>query len=83
MENAGSDYNKLDWKRLVQQALVEVNPDKLKEKVGNAEAAIFQRLQVLERSSDSSAERHALQDASNTLLMLKREVLKYPDWKPE
>jgi len=83
MENAASDYNQLEWKKLVQQALVEVNPEKLKEKVSDAEAAIFQRLQALERSSDSSAERHALQDASNTLLMLKREVLKYPDWKPE
>lgn len=83
MESAASDFNQSEWKKLVQQALVEANPDKLKEKVADAESAIFQRLQALERSSESSVERHALQDASNTLLTLKREVLKYPDWKPE
>jgi glycyl-tRNA synthetase beta subunit len=83
MESAASDFNQSEWKKLVQQALVEPNPDKLKEKVADAESAIFQRLQALERSSESSVERHALQDASNTLLTLKREVLKYPDWKPE
>jgi hypothetical protein len=83
MESAASDFNQSEWKKLVQQALVEANPDKLKEKVADAESAIFQRLQALERSAESSVERHALQDASNTLLVLKREVLKYPDWKPE
>lgn len=83
MENPVSDYNNSEWKKLVKEAVVEVNPDRLKEKVAEAEAAIFQRLQALERSSDSPAERHALQDASNTLLILKREVLKYPDWKSE
>jgi hypothetical protein len=73
----------LGWKRLVQEALVEVNPDRLREKVGEAEAAVFQRLQALASNSDGSEELHALQDASNTLLVLKREVLKFPDWKPE
>jgi len=40
-------------------------------------------LQALERSSESAEEMHALQDASNTLLVLKREVLKFPDWKTD
>ena len=83
MENSGSDYSNSEWKKLVKEAVVEVNPDRLKEKVAEAEAAIFQRLQALERGSDNSSERFALQDASNTLLALKREVLKYPDWKSE
>ena len=83
MENPGSDYNTSEWKKLVKEAVVEVNPERLKEKVAEAEAAIFQRLQALQRNSGSSAELHALQDASNTLLVLKREVLKYPDWKSE
>lgn len=40
-------------------------------------------LKALASSSDSSEELHALQDASNTLLVSKREVLMFPDWKPE
>ena len=83
MENLDSDHSKFQWKKLVQDALVEVNPDKLRDKVADAEAAVFQRLQALTSKSDSSEELHALQDASNTLLVLKREVLRFPDWKPE
>lgn len=83
MENLGYDHNQSGWKKLVQEALVEVNPDKLKDKVSEAEAAIFERLQALERSSESAEEMHALQDASNTLLVLKREVLKFPDWNTD
>jgi hypothetical protein len=83
MDNLGSDRNRAEWKSVLQEALMEIDPDKLKEKVAQAEVAIFQRLQALGRSSDSSEERHALQDASNALLVLKREVLKFPDWRPE
>jgi hypothetical protein len=34
----------------------------------------------LQSGSDSVGELRALQDASNALLVLKREVLKFPDW---
>ncbi|MGC2193656.1 MAG: hypothetical protein WA628_03200 [Terriglobales bacterium] len=83
MENLGSDHNKFEWKKTLQEALVEVNPDKLKKRVAEAEAAIFQRLQSLERNPDGAEELHALQDASNALLVLKREVLKFPDWQSD
>ena len=83
MDNLSSDFDNSEWKKLVQEALLEVNPEKLKGKVAEAEAAIFRRLQALGQDSQNSPEMHALQDASNTLLVLKREVLKYPDWKPE
>lgn len=83
MENLAPDHNEFDWKKTLHEALVEVNPEKLREKVVEAEAAIFQRLQALGQSSDSSEERHALQDASNALLTLKREVLNFPDWRPK
>jgi hypothetical protein len=82
VENLAPDRNNFEWKNVLHEALVEVNPDKLKEKVAEAEAAIFQRLQALRESSESAEERHALQDASNALLTLKRELLKFPDWRP-
>ena len=80
MENLSLDGNNLEWKKMFQEALVEVNPEKLKVKIAESEAAIFQRLQALQPSSDNVEELRALQDASNALLVLKREVLKFPDW---
>jgi hypothetical protein len=80
MENLSFDGNNLEWQKIFQQALVEVNPEKLKEKIAESEAAIFHRLQALQPASDNVEELRALQDASNALLVLKREVLKFPDW---
>jgi hypothetical protein len=83
MVSVPSGYNRFEWQRVLHEALVEVNTEKLKGKVAEAEAAIFERLQALREGYDSAEERHALQDASNALLTLKREVLKFPDWRPE
>lgn len=83
MENLESNNDKFDWQKPLQDALVEANPDKLKEKVATAEAAIFFRLQELVQSSNGAVEKRALQDASQLLLSLKKEALKFPDWRPE
>lgn len=84
MENLASGHsNNLTWKKILQEALVETNSDKLKVKVAEAEATIFQRLQSLGQGPETLEERRALQDASNTLLSLKREVLKFPDCRGE
>jgi hypothetical protein len=82
VENSASNL-KFDWQRMLHEALVEVNPEKLRAKVAQAEAAIFERLQTMGQDSSDSEERNALRDASNSLLTLKREVLKFPDWRPE
>jgi hypothetical protein len=81
VENPMPRQNKFEWQSFIQEALVELDPDKLKAKIAEAESAIFTRLQTLGRDADGTEERNALQDASNTLLALKREVLKYPDWR--
>jgi hypothetical protein len=73
--------NKFEWQSIVQAAQVETNPEQLKQKIGEAEAALFHRLQALQQNPEAVEERNALQDASNTLLALKRDVLKYPDWR--
>jgi hypothetical protein len=83
MESLVPDDDKFDWQKPFHEALVEPEPDKLKGKVAEAEAAIFLRFQELAQSSNGAAEKQALQDASQLLLSLKREVLKFPDWKPE
>ena len=81
MENLVADNNQFGWQEPLQEALVEANPDKLRERVAEAEAAIFVRLQALAQSSNGAVEKQALQDASPLLLSLKKEALKFPDWR--
>ena len=83
MENLVLDNNKFGWQKPLRETLVEANPDKLKARVAEAEAAIFLRLQALAQSSNGAVEKQALQDASQLLLSLKKEALKFPDWRPE
>ncbi len=83
IENLVPDNNQFGWQEPLQEALVETNPDKLRERVAEAEAAIFVRLQSLAQSSNGAVEKQALQDASQLLLSLKKEALKFPDWRPE
>jgi hypothetical protein len=69
------------WQKVCQEALVELDLDKLKERVFFAEAAVFVRMQELPKSSDGEEERLALIDVISSLRYLKRDALKYPDWE--
>lgn len=55
------DY-KFEWQRMLHEALVEQDPERLKERVAEAEVAVFLRLQDLAQAQDSPAERNALQE---------------------
>jgi hypothetical protein len=77
MENLASDRGGLEWRQLVDEALAEVDPMKLKGKIANAEEAISHRLQALGPHFDGE-ERRTLQDASSVLVALKKHVLQ-PD----
>jgi hypothetical protein len=70
-----------EWQVAYQAALLEVDPQKLPERVKAAEAAIFLRQQALANSSDGHAERQAVEDAMHALRFLQTEKLGYPDWK--
>jgi hypothetical protein len=70
-----------DWQRPVQAALVELDKDKLKERVAAAEAAIFERQQAISQSCDHHAEREAIEYALANLRVVKREILGFPDWE--
>jgi hypothetical protein len=54
---------------------------KLKQKIAEAEAAIFERLQALSDGKTISDERQALDDATKALRVVKRGVLKFLDWR--
>jgi hypothetical protein len=70
-----------DWQLEYQAALLEVDPQKLPERIRAAETAIFLRQQALVPSSDGHAEREAIADAMRALRFIQTEKLGYPDWK--
>jgi hypothetical protein len=67
------------WQVSYRDALVELDHDKLRERVHQAESAIFDRLQTLPPSSESLMERRAITDALANLRCLKRETLGFLD----
>ena len=70
-----------NWQLEYQAALLEVDPQKLPERIKAAEAAIFLRQQALANTSGEHAERQAIEDAMHALRFLQTEKLGYPDWK--
>jgi hypothetical protein len=73
-----------DWRSEVQAALKEANSSRLLERVHAAETAIFLRLQELADVPESMArqvERREIAKALDTLMVLKREKLGFPDWE--
>ncbi len=70
-----------EWQRPYQAAVLEVDSKKLAERVAEAEAAIFKRLQQLTKSQDGQDERQLIEGAICALRVLKRETQKYPDWE--
>jgi hypothetical protein len=63
------------WERQFQEAVLELNREKLVEKIQRLETAIFVRLQELQFDSDHHSERQAMQDAVSTIRVLKKEKL--------
>jgi hypothetical protein len=68
------NLNDSGWQKPYLDAMLEMNPDQLKDRVASAEAAIQLRLRELADSPDSQAERQCLADARNGLSVLKKET---------
>ena len=68
------------WQKAYEDAMVELSSSKLPERISEAEAAIFVRLQALVNSPDGEAERQAIAGALEALRILKRDKLAFPDW---
>jgi hypothetical protein len=75
------DHTLYVWSQAFSEAVREKDPQKLQEKVAAAEAAIFNRLQDLTQGNGAEIEITALREASDTLLSLKTDVLRFPDWR--
>jgi len=70
-----------EWQHEFRNALLELDTEKLRERVAAAETAIFNRLQVISQGSNHTAERQAIEDALASLRALKRDNLGFPDWE--
>ena len=60
------------WYRLYASAVLELEPERLIERVDAAEAAIHGRLRDLQYDSDHHEERQLMEDARRTLGFLRR-----------
>lgn len=61
------------WQPEFQEALLELNCEKLFEKIHKFETAVFIRLQELAFSKDHHDERQAISDAISAIAVLKNE----------
>jgi hypothetical protein len=64
-----------EWQKTYHDALLELNPQKLVQRVSAAETAVLSRLQEIRLSSDRYAEIQAIEDAINGLRVLKNETV--------
>jgi hypothetical protein len=63
------------WQNEYAAALLETDPQNLSARVEAAETAIYKRLQELSQDSDNRTERQVIEDALQSLKVLKRSEL--------
>ena len=67
-----------EWQKAYHDALLEPNPQKLAQRVNEAETAtILSRLREIRIGSDSRMEAQAIEDALSGLRVLKNETAKF------
>jgi hypothetical protein len=71
--------NERIWRDLYELALSEHDPQKLSDRIYETEAAIFLRLQTLEKGPASQAELDEIEQAMAAILRLQIEDLHFPE----
>jgi hypothetical protein len=69
------------WQTPLQEAILEFDRKKLREKLEKVKTSILERLLQLHQGGNGQSEREAINDALATLRVLNQEKLDYPDWK--
>ena len=69
------DIRYAEWREPYQQALLELDQEKLSERIAATETAISNRLRAIAGDSNHHAERQAIEDALSSLRVLKRNSL--------
>ena len=70
-----------DWQLQYFAALSEASPETLRDRVEDAERAILTRLEKLAHGPEREMEQFAIKDALDSLYMIKRKKLDFPDWR--
>jgi len=76
-----SDRTFPEWQREYLDALLELDPVKLPERITDAETTLLVRMHALVTGLDRDGERQAIEDALDALYLLKRDKLGFPDWR--
>jgi hypothetical protein len=63
------------WQIPLQEAIFELDREKLAERIQAVEVLIFERIQALSSDTEDNDERQALANAASTLSLLKAETL--------
>jgi hypothetical protein len=71
------------WQAPLQEAVLEFDREKLREKTERVETSILERLRELQHGADGHSEKEAMKHALSTLRIIKRDKLGYPDWKSD
>ena len=71
--------NERIWRKLYAVALSERDPQRLSDRIYETEAAIFLRLQALEKGPASQAELDEIEHAVAAILRLQIEGLHFPE----
>jgi hypothetical protein len=66
------------WQRLYEQAAAETDREKLTDIINRIEGAMIARAQEIAHSPNHWEERNAIAQASENLLIIKTEKLKWP-----
>jgi hypothetical protein len=67
-----------EWRVLLEDALSELSPEKLPEKIALAEVAACRRIRDMKAKPGTESEREALEDALHSLSILKKRH--FPGW---
>jgi hypothetical protein len=70
-DESSDDLKYPEWQKPIQAAMLEFDPQHLRNRIASAEAAISARLAMLSEASDGDAERLAIQDGVRLLRFLK------------
>jgi hypothetical protein len=70
-----ADVQFSEWQKFCYEALMEIDLEKLGERIRVAEEAIYRRITELRKMAEGRGEEQAIQDALHFLLILKTETL--------
>ncbi len=70
-----------EWQGPLEELSLELDREKLAEKVQKVENLLTKRLQQLRQVKDSRREEEAIKEALPNLRIIKRDKLGFPDWK--